>query len=69
MRVVLSRLRGVWPVTGRAVRRSEKDECVKVTAKNLTTSDTIVLGVLITSLLVLSQGMPIEFGSPKENDK
>lgn len=66
MRVVLSKLRGVWPVTGRDEKHCGTDECVKVTARNLTTSDHIVLAALITCLLVLSHAVPIVYDNQKE---
>jgi len=68
MKVLLSRLGGVWHGTVRVVKRSKKAESVRATEKNSTTSDTIGLAVLIMSLLVLSHAMPIEYGNQNEND-
>lgn len=69
MRTVLSRLRGGSPVTGCVAKRCERDECVKVTAGNLTMSDTIVLGALIGCLLVLSHVTPIEYDNPRDHSE
>lgn len=68
MRTLLSRLRGVKHETVHAVELWRRAESIKATEKNSTMSDTIGLAVLTMLLLVLSQGMPIEYGSRNEND-
>lgn len=68
MRVSLHKLKGVSRVIVRGVKPSKKGVCISTTEKNSTMSDTIGLAVLITSLLVLSLGMPIVYDNQNDTD-
>ena len=71
MKKILRRLNGEKLVIEPAVKHSRPEQSTKETALNLTTSDTIGLGLLTLFLLGLSQSMQIGLGSPltKENIK
>jgi len=65
-KILLLKSHVVSHVTERVGKLCKRERCTKVTEKSSTTSATIAEVALITFLLVLSQGMRIEFGNPNE---
>ena len=65
----LSKYVGVKPVTRLVAKQHEEELSIRVTAKKLTTWDTIALVALTTSPLGLFLAMPIVLGNLQQKQK